>query len=549
MTGSSTGRSRSASNLLVAVVIIFLWGYIVFRLGPLWQGNSDYGFGWFIPVLCACLFWERWKQKPPPGPIQLGSGTYFFLGLLSFVLLVAAQFLEVIPYWRFAGWVFAGAAIGITFILIHLLGGRSWTRRFAFPVLFFLIAVPWPTRIEAPIVAQMSNLNAIASTLAANVLGSPAVRHGIVIETSAGLVGVDEACSGIRSFQASIMIALFLGELFRYTLARRLLLVGGAITLALLCNIVRTTYLVRTSDLHGLQAVNLRHDQAGYVILLITMAGLLLITWLLRAKNQTCGGTRLKRESNADKLESLRLTAENCESAISPAICANADRSVTRFMKPALAGFVVWVVLVEVGIEFWYRLAEKKASSQSLWSLKLPTNLSEFQESTPSEQVRALLHYDEGTTASWRDAEGNPWQLHYFRWLPAQSRFRAAIACGEARGHAPDVCLRNMGMVVQTNLGANMMQFGTVRLRVLVERFLDRGRSFHVFSCYWEPNDWVPQAAPSTRAAAQAVLHALRTRDRGWNEKRVLKLGVWGMDEDAPALKAFSEIMSRMVSD
>ena len=69
-----------------------------------------------------------------------------------------------------------------------------------------------------------------------------AMTPGVVIETGAGPVGVDTACSGIRSFQASVMVGLFLGELFRYGFLRRMILLLGGIGVAFLCNVVRTTW-------------------------------------------------------------------------------------------------------------------------------------------------------------------------------------------------------------------------------------------------------------------------------------------------------------------
>ena len=219
--------------------------------------------------------------------------------MLALTLLPSCLFLEVIPYWRFAGWAFAGAIIGITFCALYLIGGRSWVHHFAFPLLFFLIAVPWPTRIEAPLITKLSHLNAAVSTWAANWLGTPAIRQGVVIQTGAGMVGVDEACSGIRSFQAAVMVALFLGELFRYAFFRRIFFLLSGVALAFGCNVVRTTYLVRVCDLKGKAAVNLAHDPAGFTILGITLAGLLVLAWLLRP-----------REAVRDRKQSLSPAAE-----------------------------------------------------------------------------------------------------------------------------------------------------------------------------------------------------------------------------------------------
>ena len=478
----------------------------------------------------------------------------------------ARFFLEVIPYWRFAGWIFAGAAVGITFIILYFLGGHSWSRYFAFPVIFFLIAVPWPTRLEHPLIEKMSKLNAAASAASANVLGTPAVRRGVLIETAPGLVGVDEACSGIRSFQASVMVALFLGELFSYGILRRGVLLFGAVVLAFTCNVIRTTYLVRIADLRGIAAVNLRHDQAGFAILGVTLFGLLVLVWLLRPRPGRQGVDLSLVESRLDDLEELhnlapgpraakedstpapgavpsRIVAEPVPTQTGAAVSANPS-----LIKAALAGLVVWIVLVEMGIHFWFRPAEKQAATLAAWSLKLPAQAAEFHELPISENVRAMLGYDEGRQAEWRDNSGSAWQLYYFRWLPAETRYRATMTCGQARGHAPDVCLRNAGMVLQTNLGTQTMSLNGVHLQVSNERFLAQGRDFHVFSCSGNPTSGCRRRLRARFTAVRSVLHALITRNHGWNEKRVIKAGVWGKEWDEAALAAFREYLPAMIS-
>ena len=548
-------------------VLILLWGYVVYRLGTLWHSNTDYAFGWFVPLLCLCLFWERWKRRPASSPSRPASGTFLLLGMFGLSLLPAALFLEVIPNWRFAGWFFAGPVIGITFIILYFLGGHSWSRYFAFPVIFFLIAVPWPTRLERPLIDKMSRLNAAVSAATANVLGSPAVRRGVLIETGPGLVGVDAACSGIRSFQASVMIALFLGELFSYGILRRSVLLFGAVALAFVCNVIRTTYLVRIADLHGLAAVNLHHDQAGFAIMGITLFGLLLLVWLLRPGRSRHDVDLSLVESRLEDIEEFHNLAPGPRAAKEgstpapgnvasrivpepiPAQTGASNSANPRFIKAALAGLVVWIVLIEMGIHFWFRPAEKQAVTATAWSLKLPVQAAEYRELPLSETLRAQLGYDEGRKAEWRDNNGCVWQLYYIRWLPAESRYRAAVTCGQSRGHAPDNCLQLAGMVLQTNWGTQTISINGIPFRVGTERFLDQGRNFHVFTCSWEPNSqWMPQAAPTTIGAVRSVLHALITRDRGWNEKRVIKAGVWGKESDEAAQAAFREYLPGMIS-
>jgi len=399
------------------------------------------------------------------------------------------------------------------------------------------------------------------------------MRHGALIETGAGLVGVDEACSGIRSFQASVMMALFLGELFRYGFFRRLFLLVGAVAFAFSCNVVRTTYLVRTCDLKGLSAVNLHHDQAGFAILGVTLAGLLVLAWLLRPRKrrQTPGTTTPESALRLDEQQSQ--VPASATVADTPAPARTVKDSGQRleeggqelegrtpplvalpigYLKGALVAVLLWIILVEAGIELWFRSAEKQAASQAPWTLTLPTASSEFQQLPISATVRQMLSYDEGIRAEWRDVAGRTWQLYYLRWLPPRNRYRATEATVQARGHAPDVCLRYAGMILVTNLGTQTLNINGVPILAASEQFLARGRPFHVVSCYWEPGasafGAAPEGSPSTGRAIRTAISALKARDRGRAEKRVLKMGVWDMESDEAAQTAVQEYLQAMIA-
>ena len=555
------GSAATKPGWLIPALLLLLWAYAVYRLGALWHSNQDYSFGWLIPLVCLALFRERWKHRPAPDASRPAGGTFLLLGAFGLALLPAVLFLEVAPYWRFAGWIFAGAVVSITFIVFYFLGGRSWSRHFIFPVLFFLIAIPWPSRFERPMTDKLAHLNATASVAAANFLGTPAVRQGTLIATGPGLVGVDEACSGIRSFQASVMVALFLGELFRYSFFRRLILLFGSVALAFACNVVRTTYLVRACDLHGLAALNLRHDEAGLTILGVTLAGLLVLAWWLRPrKSQPAdeappdGGPPLQAGSSSE-LEADRLSGDpnfpsqpqgsNEENrAIPPPTRGAGGRA------PALLGLALWIVSFELGIELWFRPAEQQATTAVGWSLKLPAKNPEFLETKIPDRTREILRYDEGQSAQWRDPAGRPWQLYYNRWLPARNRYRAAVAASQVVGHTPDICLPNAGMILQTNLGTSILDLHGIRLQVGTERFSDRGRTLHVAVCHWEPHPTALESrtpgtasTSSTSSAIRTALRAFQAHNRGRPEKRVIELAVWGMETDEAAEAAFRECL------
>src|SRR5688572_26433163 len=110
-------------------------------------------------------------------------------------------------------------------------------------------------------------------------MGIPAQRAGSLIHLPNGSVGVDEACSGIRSLQSTIMATLFIGYLTLKSRGLQVALFGGGILLALAGNLIRSLYLSLTANAKGVDAIK-EHDAAGWSVFLFTAGGVALLAWL-----------------------------------------------------------------------------------------------------------------------------------------------------------------------------------------------------------------------------------------------------------------------------
>jgi exosortase/archaeosortase family protein len=395
--------------------------------------------------------------------------------------------------------------------------------------------------MELPVIDHLSRLNAVLSTWLANLLGSPAIRKGVLIETGSGLVGIDNACSGIRSFQATVMISLFLGELFRYGLLRRLFFLGSGLLLSFACNVARTTFLVRVCDLKGNGAVDSQHDPAGFAILGITLTGLLALAWLVRPKARDQG---------------VGSPAETGFSRIPANTPASSAALTTPAVTPiplglVLGGLALWIVSIELGIETWFRAAERNQPEHNQWSLQEPQQEPAFAQPPIAEGIRNKLRYDQGSLAQWRRLNGSQWQVYYFQWLKPEGRYRALEATRQSRGHSTDLCLELAGMTLEKDFGTRLRNINGVPLLTRTERYLDHGRTLNLLSGYWEPDPKVLQngniLATKTDNALLKSLRAIASRDRGRSEKRVLKLAVWGVGTDEAAESAFEELLRAMI--
>lgn len=425
--------SRDGFSVAFALSVLFvaaLWFGLCRELSGEWSVNEQYSFGWFIPFFALCLFWLRWQDRPPaeiPNPkSQIVSLAAVATAIATLLLLLPVRLFEIAnPEWRLLAWIHALVVVALTLLLLWWAGGKAWLRHFAFPVAFIFIAVPWPTALETPVIQGLMRVVARVAAETAMLLGTPAQVEGNLIRVTNGLVGVNEACSGIRSLQTSLMIGLLLGEVKRLSALRRLVLLICAVIIALLANFVRAVFLVRIAATENLAAVSRWHDIAGYSIIAFVFVATMALAYLLSKHKAplVADGPRTKMQVPPTRL-SLQFSARY---VIAAAIC--------------------WLLLIEIGTAAWYRLHERNLVSGIRSSVQWPEQAPNFRKLKIDNEIRALLRFDKGDAATWTlslpvnatKPKIVSCSLYVFRWNPGKN---SALL---ANLHRPDVCLPASG--------------------------------------------------------------------------------------------------------
>ena len=417
-----TGRHFPLPLALSVVFLAVLWFVLCKELSGEWSVNQQYNFGWFVPFFAVYLFWLRWKDAPPAQisnfKSQISNSTVLAMAIAALVLLLPVRLFEIAnPEWRLLAWVHAVAVVALTLLLIWRAGGKPWLCHFIFPVAFIFVAVPWPTSVEVPIIQGLMRVVAHVAAETAMLLGIPAQVQGNLIRVTNGLVGVNEACSGIRSLQTSLMIGLLFGELKRFSVLRRVILVAGGVVIALLANFVRAVFLVVVAATKSMADVGRWHDVAGYTIIALVFVGTMGLAFLI-GRN---------KPANAEQSQPTRLPLQ-----------------IPAFY---LAAGLCWLLFVEVGATAWYRLHETNLVTGMRWSVQWPEQAPNFRKLKIDEEIRAVLRFDEGEAAAWMAA--SPVNrtgpntisslLYVFRWNPGKN---SALL---ANLHRPDVCLPASG--------------------------------------------------------------------------------------------------------
>lgn len=275
-----TEKTRDTKEVLLALTPMWLaFAWLISKAQWFWTHKPDLQFGWIVLMLVAFLLWDNWAKRPEA--VFKARWPLIVCGLIGCGLLFLVQIYQAAYGMMPALMMALGAAVyAVAAANIHYVYGWKGLRYFAFPLLFFLIAMPMPTFLQGPIVNGLQHKVASVNVEVLNILGIPARRLGSVIQLPNGTVGVDEACSGIRSLQSTVMATLFIGYLTLKSRALQVALFVCGVGLAIFGNLIRSLYLSLTANAKGVQAIDQVHDSAGWSILIFTAAGVVILSWL-----------------------------------------------------------------------------------------------------------------------------------------------------------------------------------------------------------------------------------------------------------------------------
>jgi exosortase len=485
---------------MLCILLFILW----WHLSSEWSVNDQYAYGWFVPLFALYLFWLRWQDRPGAEVASQTSEVSLprrslarrrvvgsqrivplAIGLIALLLLLPVRLFEIgNPDWRLLDWIHAILVVSLTGVGIWLVGGKSWLRHFAFPIAFILVAVPWPQPVEAPIIQGLMRLVAASATETLTLFGIPAQLQGNLIQVNSGLVGVNEACSGVRSLQTSLMLGLLFGEVKRLSIPHRVTLVGGAIAIALTANFLRAFLLVWIAAAKGVSEIGRWHDIAGYTIVGLVFLGAFGLAYLLG-----------KSELRSQKSET---TSQNSQVSGQWSVVSG------RYLAAALC----WLLFVEVAAVGWYRAHESNLIPSMRWNVRWPEDAPDFRELKIDDEVRRQLRFNQGRAVLWAwpatdsresaqpsNSSRITCVLYFFRWNPGRN---SALL---ANLHRPDVCLPAIGWIRIADTGVRNYQVtSSFALPFRHFEFNHGGQDdparqvAHVFFCLWEDRATNPSA-------------------------------------------------------
>ncbi len=267
---------------LILVLVMMLGAVAAYSalVWPEWRRNPDLSHGLFAPLIFLLLIWESRQLGPhrwlPVGNWRLAAASCTLLGAV--LLLGIAGLLAASVGWTHSLVMFALAAVLCVYLFTGLLvlsGERArtvplnWISLTA--ILLWLLVAPLPHGTYARLTLALQGWVTDAVLNALHLLGVPARQRGNVIELALTTVGVEEACSGIRSLLSCVYAGFFFAAWQVRRAGRRAFLILLAPVLAIGMNFIRSLTLTLMANA-GVEITGFWHDVTGFAILGCTAA-------------------------------------------------------------------------------------------------------------------------------------------------------------------------------------------------------------------------------------------------------------------------------------
>jgi len=232
-----------------------------------WNASTAYNHGWLILPLAAWLFWQRRHRLEglAPTPLPLAA----LLAIPGTLAWLAAERLGIMEVRQFA-------AFGLAQVLVLAVLGWPFVRAFIGPLGYLVFLVPFGGFAVVP----LQYITAWFIETGLILLGITHYRDGLIIETTAGMFHVAEACAGLRFIIAALAFgALYALVIFR-SFWRRALVMALALVVPVIANGIRALGIVVAAEYLGsAEAAAADHIIYGWgffsaVILLLVLAGL-----------------------------------------------------------------------------------------------------------------------------------------------------------------------------------------------------------------------------------------------------------------------------------
>ena len=419
-------REWAWPHRLVAGVALLAVVLFCVNTWPDWRNNPDLSHGFFAPLVFLLLLWEGTRHHTTRWLPADGRSFAATLACLAgaFLLLALAGLLAASVGWSHAvvHFVFAGCLVLLLAAAWLVLARRdvravpfNWTVFTAIGLWALVAPLPHGTYSRLTFELQGNVTSFVLHTL--HLFGVPARQQGNVIELANTSVGVEEACSGIRSLVSCLYAGAFFAAWQVRRVGPRALLLVVAPLFAIGMNFARSLLLTLLAN-SGRDITGPWHDWTGYAILGITAVVL--------------GGLAMLCEDKAPADPSSPGVSAPARSAArpAPALAFLGGSALCSFL---LVFFVTSLRATPLPSQINVNLGKLVPHRAEGWHVATTTDLYQFSDILRTEHLMERTYMKE-------DARGRFEISLYIAYWPA-----GAVPVSQVTTHTPDACWPGSG--------------------------------------------------------------------------------------------------------
>ncbi len=284
------------SRLEVAVCgllfLVFSWP-ILHILAAIYSVEPDYSHGFMVPLVSAYAAWQISQDNPRD---KLTGLPHLALGLIclamGILMIIMGMWYQIALLPEGMGVGFLGA-VGIGAMVIGCTaigGGLRAIKSYSFPLVYLIFAIPFPQSLTQPFTLWLRELVSAIGERMIRLIGLTVYREGNVLHLANSTLGVEDACSGIRSFWMLLAGAVALGWLLQLPWKRSLFLWLCTLPISIAMNSLRVVFtavmVVRVSPEF---ASGWRHELSGWCTFIGGLVVLILLANLISPDQQLSG--------------------------------------------------------------------------------------------------------------------------------------------------------------------------------------------------------------------------------------------------------------------
>jgi len=217
-------------------MLLILWGLVFFPVYPelwnTWISNSNNSHGVLVPLISGCLLWLKRDELVNAQIDNFNwGGLILVMSLIVYLLALGGQV----------------AVLQRAMIVVSLVGlvlynfGVSVFKITAFPLLYLVFMIPVPLSIYSVVAFPLQLFATDVSRFLIAAVNIPVLQEGNMLYFAQAQLEVAEACSGLRSMTAFVMLGVLFASFIDKSWLKRGLLVLSAIPLAIGVNIFRVS--------------------------------------------------------------------------------------------------------------------------------------------------------------------------------------------------------------------------------------------------------------------------------------------------------------------